>query len=69
MGRHERIPTSFGPRVKCLLRRGNKAEWNRINPILREREVVWESDTDRFKVGDGVSPWTALDYYQKVEST
>lgn len=56
MGRHERIPMVFSTTgITARVRRGSETAWNAFNPILREREIVWESDTDRFKVGDGVS--------------
>lgn len=67
MGRHERIPAVFSTEgITALVRRGSKAAWSDFNPVLRPREIAWESDTDRFKVGEGVSHWADLDYYQKV---
>lgn len=67
MGRHEHIPMCFSPHgLRFLVRRGTAGEWAAADPVLRGREVAWESDTDRFKVGDGVSHWAELDYYQKV---
>lgn len=44
-------------------RRGTQSEWLASNPILSEGEPGVETDTDRFKVGDGVSTWTELKYY------
>jgi len=39
------------------------ANWTAANPILASRELGIETDTRRFKVGDGTSSWTALPYY------
>lgn len=33
-----------------------------VNPVLLDGEVVYESDTGRSKIGDGVNKWTALPY-------
>lgn len=32
------------------------------NPVLFAGEVVYESDTSRHKIGDGVKAWNALPY-------
>lgn len=32
------------------------------NPVLLAGEVVYESDTGRHKIGDGVKVWSALPY-------
>lgn len=32
------------------------------NPLLLDGEVVYESDTGRHKLGDGVKGWNALPY-------
>lgn len=32
------------------------------NPVLLAGEVVYESDTGRHKLGDGVKGWNALPY-------
>lgn len=38
------------------------ANWQFSNPVLMEREVGWETDTRKSKLGDGVSPWNSLPY-------
>jgi len=54
-------------------RRGTAAQWISSNspngPILNAGEIGWESDTNKFKVGDGVSYWADLDYFADVNST
>ena len=32
------------------------------NPVLLDGEVVYESDTRRHKIGDGIKAWNALPY-------
>ena len=48
-------------------RRDTADRWENVNPILAEGEPGVEKDTSRVKIGDGVTPWTELDYfnYQK----
>lgn len=45
------------------LRRDTARRWANINPVLLEGEPGFEKDTGRFKIGDGSSPWLALEYY------
>lgn len=43
--------------------RGDTAQaWEDENPVLAEREMALETDTDKFKIGDGTSEWTDLPY-------
>lgn len=44
------------------LRRGTAAEWTTANPILAAGEMGIETDTRKFKFGDGTTPWNTLDY-------
>ena len=54
-------------------RRGTASQWISSNegsgPILNAGEIGWESDTNKFKIGDGVSYWSALDYFSDINST
>jgi formylmethanofuran dehydrogenase subunit C len=54
-------------------RRGTAAQWISTNsgngPILNAGEIGWESDTNKFKIGDGTNTWLALDYFADVDST
>jgi hypothetical protein len=36
--------------------------WINLNPVLAKNETGFEDDTGKFKVGNGVAHWTALDY-------
>jgi hypothetical protein len=48
-------------------RRGTAEQWTTSNdgdgPILNAGEIGWESDTNKFKIGDGVSYWADLTYF------
>ena len=54
-------------------RRGTAAQWVSTNssngPILNAGEIGWESDTNKFKIGDGTNTWAALDYFSDTNST
>ena len=44
-------------------RKGTEEQWTSINPILASGEIGWESDTNKFKMGDGVNAWGSLEYF------
>ena len=50
-------------------RRGTAAQWTSANPILNAGEMGWESDTNKFKIGDGTNHWANLDYFIDQSST
>ena len=43
-------------------RRDTAANWTSTNPTLASGEMGVETDTNKFKIGDGSSTWTALSY-------
>jgi hypothetical protein len=48
-------------------RRGTAAQWTGANPILAAGEIGFESDTSKFKIGDGVNHWDDLIYYSSAQ--
>lgn len=48
--------------TKIQLRRDTAANWTSANPTLSAGELGYESDTDKVKVGDGITAWTSLAY-------
>lgn len=44
------------------------ADWTSSDPTLLAGEIGWESDTGKFKVGDGSTAWSALAYYTATPS-
>ncbi len=49
--------------IRMQQRRGTAAQWASANPVLAAGELGWESDTNKFKMGDGVNQWDDLDYF------
>lgn len=43
-------------------RRDTAANWTSNNPVLNAGELGFESDTNKFKIGDGSTLWTSLAY-------
>jgi hypothetical protein len=50
-------------------RRGTASQWTSANPVLNAGEMGWESDTNKFKIGDGTNHWADLDYFADINST
>lgn len=50
---------------RIRLRRDTAANWLTANPILALAEAGYETDTGKFKFGDGVKTWTQLTYSAK----
>jgi hypothetical protein len=50
-------------------RRDTAANWTANNPILAQGEIGLETDTDKWKMGNGSSAWTALAYAYTAGAT
>lgn len=48
---------------RIQLRRGTTTQWNTANPVLEEGEIGFNITLGQFKIGDGASDWSTLDYY------
>jgi hypothetical protein len=48
--------------IQIQYRRDDAATWTSVNPILAEGEPGYETDTGKFKVGNGVDHWSDLVY-------
>ena len=44
-------------------RRGTAAQWAAADPVLNAGEIGFESDTGKFKIGDGTNHWDDLNYF------
>ena len=44
-------------------RRGTAAQWTASNPVLGAGEIGFETDTNKFKIGNGSTAWTSLSYF------
>ena len=45
-------------------RRGTAAQWTAANSVLAAGEIGFETDTGKFKIGDGTNTWANLSYFQ-----
>jgi hypothetical protein len=50
-------------------KRGTAAEWTAANPILAAGQVGTETDTNKFKIGDGTSSWNSLFHFEPAATT
>lgn len=48
--------------IQIQYRRGTAAEWTSANPLLAAGEPGYETDTGKFKVGNGSTYWNSLAY-------
>lgn len=55
--------------ARIRLRRDTAANWTAANPVLLNGEVGLETDTRKFKAGDGTTAWSALSYYPASTAT
>lgn len=57
------LATAIGQLIlRFRLRRRTAAQWTTVNEVLLSAEMGLESDTNKIKIGDGVSPWSDLAY-------
>ncbi len=54
--------------IQIQVRRDTSANWTSTNPILASGEIGYETNTNKFKFGDGSSTWTNLDYAVTLEA-
>jgi hypothetical protein len=48
-------------------RRGTESQWTSANPVLSPGEIGFETDTNKFKIGDGTNTWDNLSYFVSVD--
>ena len=49
--------------TRIQIRRDIAADWTRDNPVLAEGEMGYELDTGKLKIGNGITAWNALSYF------
>jgi len=49
-------------------RRGTAAEWTAANPILAAGEFGYETDTGKFKIGDGTNTWSNIQAFSDASA-
>jgi hypothetical protein len=50
--------------IKLQVRRDTAANWTSANPTLSAGEHGFETNTGKFKIGDGSTAWSSLSYFQ-----
>lgn len=50
------------PFIQLQFRRGTSVQWTASDPVLADGEMAIETDTNFFKIGDGVTSWSLLPY-------
>jgi hypothetical protein len=48
--------------ARITFRRATTKEWENNDPILLAGEPAIDTTANKFKIGDGISPWSSLDY-------
>ena len=48
-------------------RRGTSEQWSTANPILAAGEIGYETDTNEFRIGDGVNRWDNLSPFKNLQ--
>jgi hypothetical protein len=49
--------------TRIQVRRDTAANWTTNNPTLANGEIGFETNSGKFKIGNGSSAWSALDYF------
>ena len=49
--------------TKIQVRRDTSANWTSLNPTLSSGEIGYETNTGKFKIGNGSTLWSTLDYF------
>lgn len=48
--------------VRLIIATKTDAEWSALNPVVRKGELVFSSDLNWYKIGDGTKTWSNLPY-------
>ena len=48
--------------TQIQIRRDTSANWSAADPVLAEGELGYDLTSEQFKVGDGSTPWSGLEY-------
>lgn len=52
---------------RIILRNDTANNWTTNNPVLLKGEIGLETNTGKYKIGDGTSNWQALQYYVNLD--
>jgi hypothetical protein len=62
------VTTPTTVQVRLQIRADTAANWASVNPVLLTNELGLESDTKKFKIGNGSSAWGSLAYFPSIVS-
>ena len=54
--------------TQIQVRRGTASDWSSEDPVLAEGEIGLETDTGKYKIGDGSAAWSSLEYTKYTDS-
>ena len=54
--------------TQIQVRRDTATDWSNENPTLASGEIGYEIDTGKFKIGDGNTAWSSLEYAKYTDS-
>lgn len=52
--------------TRIILRNDTSTNWNAVKPVLLKGEIGLETDTGRYKIGNGTDAWDLLSYYSNI---
>mgnify|MGYP003625951109 FL=1 len=53
--------------IRLQQRRGTDNQWSSTDPVLAAGEIALSTDESTFKIGDGVTVWSLLPYFQNSD--
>lgn len=56
-------------KTRIVIRNDTTAAWEAANPVLLKGEMGIEYDTNKFKIGDGVTAWNSLGYAPEIDAS
>lgn len=54
--------------LRIQVRRGTAAAWTSAATVLSAGEIGFETDTGKFKIGDGTTAWASLSYFDDTDA-
>lgn len=54
---------------RIKVRRSSSTAWTNANPVLASGEIGFETNTGKFKIGDGETTWALLYYFKNANDT
>lgn len=56
-------------KTRIVIRNDIAENWKTANPVLLKGELGLETDTNKFKIGDGTSKWNDLPYSPEIDAS